>query len=107
MQVETHTALWLDASQRVSMTQLAELSGLVETELYELVDAGSLVPRDLQELPWMFTGDCVLRARRARRLRDDLELDAHALALTLALLDQVSALQDEVTKLRAQNSLFP
>lgn len=107
MQLESHTALWLDASQRISMTQLVELSGLFEAELCELVDAGALVPSDFQNLPWMFNGDCVLIARRARRLRDDLELDAHALALTLALLEQVRALQAEVTKLRAQNSLFP
>ncbi len=104
MQIETHNVLWLDATQRVSIKDLVDLSGLVEEEVCELVFAGALVPSDYNQSPWTFSGDCVLTVRKASRLRDDLELDSHALALTLQLLEQVRALEAEVARLRAQQS---
>jgi chaperone modulatory protein CbpM len=106
MQIETHNVLWLDASQRVSIKDLVDLSGLIEEEVCELVFAGALVPSDYKELPWTFSGDCVLTVRKASRLRDDLELDSHALALTLGLLEQVRALEAEISRLRAQQPAF-
>ncbi len=106
MQIETHNVLWLDSSQRVTLKDLVDLSGLVEDEIYELVIAGALAPNSYEELPWTFGADCVLTVRKASRLRDDLELDSHALALTLRLLEQVRALEAEVTKLRAQQPRF-
>ena len=102
MQIESHNVLWLDATQSVSINDLVELSGLMEEEVRELVFAGALVPSDYAALPWTFSGDCVLTVRKASRLRDDLELDIHALALTLRLLEQVRALEVEVSRLRAQ-----
>ena len=44
MQAETYHALWLDGSQRVSMNDLVDLSGLTEIEVHELVEVGALVP---------------------------------------------------------------
>lgn len=102
MQIESHNVLWLDATQAVSIDDLVELSGLMEEDVRELVFAGALVPSDYTALPWTFSGDCVLTVRKASRLRDDLELDIHALALTLRLLEQVRALEAEVARLRAQ-----
>jgi len=106
MQIETHNVLWLDATQRVSVKDLVDLSGLIEDEVCELVFAGALVPRDYKESPWTFSGDCVVTVRKASRLRDDLELDSHALALTLQLLEQVRALEAEISRLRAQLPAF-
>lgn len=106
MQIESHNVLWLDATQSVSINDLVELSGLVEEEVHELVFAGALVPSNYPEVPWTFSGDCVLTVRKASRLRDDLELDSHALALTLRLLEQVRSLEAELAKLRAQQPAF-
>ncbi len=106
MQIESHNLLWLDATQSVSINDLVELSGLVEEEVHELVFAGALVPSNYPEVPWTFSGDCVLTVRKASRLRDDLELDSHALALTLRLLEQVRSLEAELAKLRAQQPAF-
>lgn len=102
MQIDSHDVLWLDDSQRVSLQDLMNLSGLIESEVAELVFAGALIPSDRDETPWTFSGDCIVTARKASRLRDDLELDGHALALTLSLLEQVRELQAEVSRLRAQ-----
>ena len=106
MQIESHNILWLDATQTVSINDLVELSGLIEQEVCELVLAGALVPSNFPQLPWTFSGDCVLTVRKASRLRDDLELDIHALALTLQLLEQVRSLEAEISKLRAQQPTF-
>ena len=104
MQTESHNVLWLDHTQRVSLQDLMDLSGLIETEVCELVFAGALVPSNYQQLPWTFSGDCVVTVRKASRLRDELELDGHALALTLGLLEQVRELEAEISKLRAQQA---
>lgn len=106
MQIESHNVLWLDATQPVSINDLVELSGLAEDEVCELVFAGALVPSNYPETPWTFSGDCVLTVRKASRLRDDLELDGHALALTLRLLEQVRSLEVELVRLRAQQPVF-
>ena len=106
MQVETHHVLWLDSSQHVSVKELVDLSGLAEDEVSELVFAGALTPRNYKETPWTFSGECVLTVRKASRLRDDLELDHHALALALNLLEQIRALEAQVVNLRAQLPAF-
>ena len=106
MQIESHNMLWLDASQTVSINDLVELSGLIEEEVRELVFAGALVPSNFPQVPWVFSGDCVLTVRKASRLRDDLELDSHALVLTLGLLEQVRSLEAELSKLRAQQPAY-
>ena len=106
MQIETPNVLWLDATQPMSIDDLVELSGLVEEEVCELVLAGALVPSNYPDIPWTFSGDCVVTVRKASRLRDDLELDSHALALTLRLLEQVRCLEAELSKLRAQQPAF-
>lgn len=104
MHIESNNVLWLDHTQRVSVQDLVDLSGLIETEVRELVCAGALVPDNYRELPWTFSGDCVVTVRKASRLRDELELDDHALALTLGLLEQVRELEAQISNLRAQRA---
>jgi chaperone modulatory protein CbpM len=106
MQPEPYDVLWLDRSQSVSISDLVDLSGLTEDEVRELVDVGALAPSNLQEVPWTFSADCVVTVRKASRLRDDLELDSHALVLALTLLEQIRILEAEVARLRAQLPTF-
>ena len=102
MQADSHDALWLDQWQRVSIGDLARCSGLTEAELHDLVDYGALTPTNPQELHWAFSADCVFRVRKASRLRADLELDTHAMALAIMLLDRIDALEAQLSELRAQ-----
>ena len=106
MQSETYHALWLDRSQLVSLDDLVILSGLTESEVHELVEFGALVPVNAEENPWSFSADCVVTVRKASRLRDDLELDAHAVVLALTLLEQIRALEAELAQLRALQPAF-
>jgi chaperone modulatory protein CbpM len=102
MQVESVTTLWLDASQVVSIDDLANLSGLKTVDIRELVEAGALNPINTTEKTWAFSAECVVTARKAARLRDDLELDIDALALVLDFLERICTLEEELVRLRAQ-----
>jgi chaperone modulatory protein CbpM len=106
MQNETLDVLWLDRYQLVSVEELVTLSGLTEADVHELVELGALAPVDHQQIPWAFSADCVVTLRKANRLRDDLELDAHALALALTLLDQIHTLESELARVRARQPVF-
>ena len=105
MQTEFDDALWLDHSQSVSISDLVDLSGLSENEINELVDSGALAPVNAT-IPWSFSAACVVTVRTASRLRNELELDSHALVLALTLLQQIRALETELVQLRAQMPLF-
>lgn len=106
MNIDSSNVLWLHRSQLVSVSELIDLSGLSEDEIRELVDMGALVPIDAHQVPWRFSAECVLTVRSACRLRHDLELDTHALALALDLLAQIDALESELSQLRARQFVF-
>ena len=106
MQSESLDVLWLDRFQRVTVEDLVTLSGLSEAEIHELVELGALTPLDPNRIPWRFRADCVVTVRKASRLRDDFELDAHALALALTLLEQIQTLEAELSGLRARQPVF-
>jgi chaperone modulatory protein CbpM len=102
MQAESASELWLDASQLVSIDDLAALSGVQAADILELVDAGALIPLDAAGASWTFRADCVVTLRKAARLRNDLELDIDAVALMLEFLERIRTLEAELTRLRAQ-----
>jgi len=95
-------AMWLHERHELALEELCELSGLSETELRELVDYGVLAPIDPDAPHWSFRADRLLVARSARRLRRDLDLDPHAVALAVALLERVRDLEMELRDLRAK-----
>ena len=105
MQTETYDVLWLDRAQRISLADLTALSGVSEIDVHELIELGALAPVDHQEIPWAFSAECVITLRKANRLRTDLELDAHGVALALTLLEQIQSLEAELAQLRARQSV--
>jgi chaperone modulatory protein CbpM len=102
MRVELTEVFWLDEQRELSLTELAELSGLTEAELQELADYGAIVPADPNAARLTFRSECIVSARTACRLRNDFELDAQGLALALTLLDRVHDLEAQLRGLRAQ-----
>jgi chaperone modulatory protein CbpM len=97
---EDNDAIWLHAQQRITIVELAEISGLREDVLHELVEVGALTPVDA--LTGHFSARCVGTVRTAARLYNDLELETPALAVMLSFLDRIEALQSEVRALNAQ-----
>jgi chaperone modulatory protein CbpM len=102
MKVELTETLWLDERGAVTLVELAECSGLTESELRDLVDLGALEPLDTAASDWRFEAHCIVAARTASRLRNDFELDTHGLALVLSLLDRVHELEGELQRVQAR-----
>ena len=100
MEIEHVEAVWLEKPGNISVTGLAELSGLSEAVLLELVAYGALEPIDPDETQPMFAGHCVRTVRIAGRLRHDFELDSQSLALALSLVDRIHQLETELRQLR-------
>jgi chaperone modulatory protein CbpM len=98
MNIETCEA-FLEEQGEISWTQLVAISGLDEAELRELVDDGALTPLSPQA-PWNFHVRSILVARTAGRLRRQLDLDAHALAVVMRLLARINDLEAELNALR-------
>ena len=102
MKVELTDAQWLSEHAEVSVEELAELSGLPPELLRELVEYGALSPTDAQSAQWSFTADCVVAVRTVSRLRQDFDLDANALSVTLMLIERIHGLEAQLQALRSQ-----
>jgi chaperone modulatory protein CbpM len=102
VKLELTEALWLDERGAVTLVELAQCSGFTEPELRDLVDLGALEPLDPGADNLSFGARCITAARMAHRLRDDLELDTHGLAVVLSLLERVHALESEIQRVRAR-----
>lgn len=102
MQAEHAEAVWLTEDHEFSLAELAELSGLSEAELRELVEYGAVAPIDPDSSPWVFNGKCLLTARTACRLRISFDLEPHGVALIVSLLDRIHGLEAQLSSLRAQ-----
>jgi chaperone modulatory protein CbpM len=100
MKIEQGT--WLHEHYEFSLEELCELSGLSEDELRELVDHEVLASVEPGARAWTFRADRLVVARSARRLRKDLDLDPHGVALVVALLERVRDLEAELRDLRAK-----
>jgi MerR-like DNA binding protein len=102
MILETVEAAWLEVRGELTLSELAQRTAMPEAFLRELVGYGALEPIDPQAGSWTFGTEWLVVARRASRLRNDLELDAHALSIVLRMFDRIEALEGELTRLRAR-----
>lgn len=100
MEIECIDAVWLEKQGEISVAGLAELSGLSEADLRELVEYGALVPINPDDGEWMFAEHCAVTVQIASRLRRDFELDTQTLALALSLIGRVHQLEAELRQLR-------
>lgn len=107
MQIEHTEALWLHEHYQFSLSELAELSGLPETELQMWVEDEVLVPLNPEADQWTFGADILLTIRKACRLHKELDLEPHSVALLIKLLERVQALEAEVRDLQAKLPRLP
>jgi chaperone modulatory protein CbpM len=92
----------LDEYLTVDLDELSRLCGSSGRILQVLVSEGLLQPQGSYPAQWRFSGIQVRRARRALRLRRDLELNLAGTALALDLLDEVELLRERVRVLERQ-----
>lgn len=102
MKSEHTEAVWLTEDTEFSLAQLAELAGIPESEVRELVDYGAVTPVDPEASPWIFNGKCLLTIRTACRLRVSFDLEPHGVALIVSLLERIHDLEAQLGSLRAQ-----
>ena len=102
MKTQITESIWLNTSDICSFEHVLEVSGLSAAELRELVEAGIIQPSNNDPGNYFFYTECIVVARKARRLRDDFELDTRGLALALNLLRRVDSLEAEIARLRAR-----
>jgi chaperone modulatory protein CbpM len=100
--VHISESIWLNDSDLCSLAHIVEVSGLAEHDVLDLVEAGILEPTNDDPHNYLFRIDCIVMARKARRLRDDFELNPEGLALALNLLRRVNQLEQELAGLRTK-----
>ena len=91
----------LDEQPDVSISELAAVSGLLESELQELVDYGVITPVDEATEAAMFRAQRIVTTRVAFRLRCAFDLDVQGLAVTITLLQRVEELKADLAQARA------
>ncbi len=85
-----------------ALAELAELSGISEPDLRELVDYGAITPRNPDSPQWTFKGECLVTVRAACRLRVNFDLEPHGVALVVSLLERIHDLEAQLIRLSAQ-----
>jgi chaperone modulatory protein CbpM len=92
----------LDEALIVDLEELTRLCGISSELLVWMVGEGLLQPTGRAPREWRFSGLQIRRARRALRLRRDLELDWSGIALALDLLDELEDLRARIRCLELQ-----
>ena len=102
MRIELTEVFWLHEHHQLPIAELAELSGLPEAEINELVDCGAIAPIDSDAVELSFDAQYVVTAKTGRRLRDDFDLNTQGVVLALTLLDRVHDLEAQLADLSAR-----
>jgi len=88
----------LDEQTELSLIDLCCACSSSEEWIIELVEEGALEPVNLQSIgkqheQWLFTADSLQKARTAKRLQRDLNINLAGIALALNLLEQIESLE--------------
>ena len=84
---------------QLDMAQFCEATDLPAVYVIEIVEHGILEPQGAQPQDWRFNDYELVLAKRAAKLRRELELEWEGVALALDLLE-------EVQQLRAENQML-
>ena len=98
-------AIYIADTETVLFTlhDVCERCGVQVQTIVAMVEHGIIAPAvESRGDNWQFTIDALLRLNRAQRLQQDLEINLSGLALSLELLDQIEALQQEIASLKQQ-----
>jgi chaperone modulatory protein CbpM len=88
--------------QFLTVIELAQVSGLSDAEISELVELGVFEARRGESEEWIFSANSVSVARTAFRLRSDFDLNTSGIALALAYLEKIEALQARLRELECR-----
>ena len=100
MEIKASDWMWLDTQRNVGQQELAQLCGMSEAEVDELVGYGVLVPL-ANEPGRRFNAAVVPSLREAVRLRSDFDLDLFTVSLLLRYLQRIVQLEHQLRTLHA------
>lgn len=101
MTADLTESVWLNTSDICSFEHIVQVSGLTQEDLHDLIDTGIIQPSNDDRKNQFFHTNCIVIARRARRLQIDFELDSHGVALALNLLQRIEKLEAQLASLRS------
>ncbi len=101
MNIDHVEVVRLDDHPDLSISELAAISGLPESDVLELVDFGVITPVDELAEVAMFRAQWIVTTRVAFRLRSAFDLDVQGLAITITLLQRVEELKAELAQAQA------
>ncbi len=93
MSERTMTVELLDDGVELTLVELCRASGTAEAQVRVWVVEGVLSPRGASPEQWRFGAAALRRARLARTLAGELDVNAPGIALALDLLDEIEALK--------------
>ena len=88
----------VDESVEVTLEQITAYCAVDRTQIHALVAEGILVPHDRNQNDLRFGGDVMHRAARALRLQRELDVNTHAVAVIIDLLDQIEVLRGRINR---------
>ena len=93
------TGVIVEESAELSLQELSRACAASAEWLVELVEEGVLEPEGRRQSHWRFSGTSLKRARTARRLHDDLEINLAGVALALDLLEEIESMRERLRRL--------
>ncbi len=98
---QTLTGLILDEDCTFTLDELSIACSVRTEYIIELVDEGIVEPAEQQreQQHWSFTGKSLLRARKARRLQQDLGINLAGAALVLDMMEEIEQLRERLRRL--------
>lgn len=90
----------IDDDVGFTLIELCRISGTSEDEMILWVSEGVFEPQGAEPKEWRFKGASLRRVCTARRLAQDLEINAPGIALALDLLDEIDTLRARLRRLR-------
>lgn len=99
---QTLNGLILDEDCLFTLDELSHACSVHTEYIIELVEEGIVEPTEQQREHqlWSFTGESLLRARKAVRLQHDLDINLAGAALVLDMLDEIKQLKERLNRLR-------
>ena len=86
------TGFLMDETVSLTLDEFSYACRVREQQIVELVQEGIIEP-EIQQRDWYFPATQLRRARRAMRLRQDLDINLAGVALVLDLLDELEELR--------------
>ncbi|MBA3696279.1 MAG: hypothetical protein H0W85_05870 [Methylotenera sp.] len=94
MFIDLTEVTWLSDSHMVSYDELTELSGLTISDIQQLLDNGALTPQENNSN--QFNSTSIILLRKVSRLKEDFELDINGMCISLALLQKIYSLEQQI-----------